>query len=1086
NVYLGIVLAIVNFLTGCFSYYQNARSSAAMEALQSMSADTATVLRDGQLKKIDSTQLCRGDIVKITAGEKVPADVRILKSVNFKVEQSSLTGEPDEISKTVENTIEHPLEAQNLAFFGTLAVNGEAEAMVVNIGDFTVIGRIATLVTHTEAEETTLTKEINHFIHIVSGIAIILGVSFFVAGMIIRDGNFMERFVPNLVFAIGVIVANVPEGLLTTVTVSLTLTAIRMRSKNVLVKNLETVETLGSCSCICSDKTGTLTENRMTGSHVWCYDKVHDIAPRTFDKSKMESASFKMLHRCAAVCNDASFETSPENMEKLLWERACVNGNASDHGIFKFTVLAGEKLVEDLRVDYRISGDGTEHPGRVPFNSKYKFAANLCINPEKPGIIEFMKGAPEQVFARCSHIIEDGQRVAITDKHKQAFSEANLHLASLGERVLGFAELELDPEKYHEDFVWNTEDFNFPLEGLTFLGIISLVDPPRAGVPQAVAKCHGAGIQVIMVTGDQPATAKAIAKQVGIIKSKTADEIAADRGCDIKDVPPDDVNAVVVHGDQLKSMSDDDLKFVLSHYRDIVFARTTPTQKLRIAETQKELGKVTAMTGDGVNDAPALKAANIGVAMGIAGTQVAMQAADMILANDDFSSIVNAIEEGRLIFDNLKKSIAYTLTSNIPEITPFLAFVILQIPLPLSTVLILAIDLGTDILPAISFAYEAPELDIMCRKPRDPQRDRLVTNKLVIYSYLIIGYMQAAAGFYTYFQVMYDYGFKPSGLIGLTNKVVYEFDLDNMAPTVFPDVDKKKIDWDDNGSGKLHICGRVGPRDADDASVATIDSMPVFEKCSGPIFTFYNLQQYCHEKTATPAAQMPSEAQLDALLGGKWTYDQNVGVVYGRDKFNRPACDAMPQATIALDGQTYTLFVPYGVWSQDGQDKIDDATLNTECLYWTRSPLIEAVGEDSTSNDGGVPVCQSTEALKYAQSAFFIAIVVVQYATLFFCKCRTLSLTMQGLANWFQNFAVVVESSVAALVVFAPFMWVVFNTRPLEGWHICVPAMPFAVFNYCFDELRKYFLRQGVPNLKAITGASQTRFGKWVYKTTYY
>ncbi|EER02970.1 na+/k+ ATPase alpha subunit, putative, partial [Perkinsus marinus ATCC 50983] len=313
----------------------------------------------------------------------------------------------------------------------------------------------------------------------------------------------------------------------------------------------------------------------------------------------MESPSFKILHRCAAVCNDASFESSPENMEKPVWDRTCVNGNASDHGIFKFTVLAGEDVVKDLRSTYRISGDGTEHPGRVPFNSKYKFAASLCINPDKAGIIEFMKGAPEQVFDRCSHIIENGKRVPITPKHKKAFSEANLHLASLGERVLGFAELELNPDKYHEEFKWNTEDFNFPLEGLTFLGVISLVDPPRSGVPQAVAKCHGAGIQVIMVTGDQPATAKAIAKQVGIIKSKTADEIAAERNCDIKDVPLEDVNAVVIHGDQLKGMTDEDLKFVLSHYRDIVFARTTPTQKLRIAETQKELGKVTAMTGDG-------------------------------------------------------------------------------------------------------------------------------------------------------------------------------------------------------------------------------------------------------------------------------------------------------------------------------------------------------------------------------------------------------------------------------------------------------------------------------------------------------
>merc|ERR1711862_610136 len=336
---------------------------------------------------------------------------------------------------------------------------------------------------------------------------------------------------------------------------------------------------------------------------------------------------------------------------------------------------------------------------------------------------------------------------------------ANDELGSNAERVLGFCRYELPPNEYPKGFEFDSEDPNFPLEGLCFIGLTGLMDPPRGAVPGAVETCQAAKIKVIMVTGDQPITAWAIAKQVGIIKSPTVDEYCKEHGGDPNSVTPDQANAIVIPGDQLEEMSDERLNEVLA-FPEIVFARTSPEQKSRIVGGCQKRGEIVAVTGDGVNDSPALKKADIGIAMGITGSEVAQEAADMILLDDNFASIVKGVEEGRLIFDNLKKSIAYTLSSNIPEITPFILFILFQIPLPLSTVLILCVDLGTDLIPAISLAYEKAEA-IMKRKPRNSLTDKLVTAKLISFAYLQIGVIQALAGMYTYFVVFGDFGYSP-------------------------------------------------------------------------------------------------------------------------------------------------------------------------------------------------------------------------------------------------------------------------------------------------------------------------------------
>jgi len=450
------------------------------------------------------------------------------------------------------------------------------------------------------------------------------------------------------------------------------------------------------------------------------------------------------------------------------------------------------------------SAAGKETEAKIPFNSEWKF--NLFIRDNAPGnaspanadenLTLYMKGAPERMIARCSKVLIGDQEVDFTDDLRKELNEANTKFGELGERVLAFARCKLDPAKFPKSSYqfdvktwkeWGKEkdrkfsDYSdregaFPMHDLTLVGIISLNDPPRFKVDLSVNKCRSAGIKVIMVTGDQPATAAAIANKVNILKHPRREfNYLLNKEKLSRDEAWSKSTGIVIHGDLLaeeqqktEHLPDGDPakdQFLLDWISkpEVVFARTTPSQKLIIVNACQKAGHVVAVTGDGVNDSPAIKKADIGIAMG-SGSDVAKNAADMLLLDDNFSSIVNGVEEGRLIFDNLKKSIAYTLSSNIPEILPFIMFILANVPLPLSTVLILCIDLGTDMVPAISFAYENPELDIMDRAPRKSKLDHLVNTKLISFAYLQIGVIQASAGMYTYFLILNDFGIRPQSL----------------------------------------------------------------------------------------------------------------------------------------------------------------------------------------------------------------------------------------------------------------------------------------------------------------------------------
>ncbi|KAH0623291.1 hypothetical protein JD844_031445 [Phrynosoma platyrhinos] len=744
NLYLGVVLALVVILTGMFAYYQEAKSTNIMSSFSKMIPQQALVLRDAEKKEISADQLVVGDIVEIKGGDRIPADIRLIASQGCKVDNSSLTGESEPQSRSCEFTHENPLETKNIAFYSTTCLEGTATGIVINTGDKTIIGRIASLASGVGNEKTPIALEIEHFVHIVAGVAISIGVLFFVIAV-----SMHYHVLDSIIFLIGIIVANVPEGLLATVTVSLSLTAKRMAKKNCLVKNLEAVETLGSTSIICSDKTGTLTQNRMTVAHLWfdhaiySADTSEDQSTQTFDQT---SGTWTALF----------------NFQKCL--QRIVVGDASETALLKFSEVVLGDVMEIRKRNRKIA--------EIPFNSTNKFQLSIheTDDPDDKRFLLVMKGAPERILERCSTMMINGKEEPLDEEKAEAFQTAYMALGGMGERVLGFCHLYLPEEEFPSTYTFNTDTMNFPTSNLCFVGLMSMIDPPRSTVPDAVIKCRSAGIKVIMVTGDHPITAKAIAKSVGIISatSETVEDIAKRLNIPVEQVNKRDARAAVVNGMELKDMTSEQLDDILINHSEIVFARTSPQQKLIIVEGCQRQEAVVAVTGDGVNDSPALKKADIGIAMGIAGSDAAKNAADMNLEFDKLIlSIFHFLPIGRLIFDNLKKTIAYTLTKNIAELCPFLIYIIASIPLPIGTITILFIDLGTDIIPSVALAYEKAESDIMKRKPRHKKRDRLVNQELAVYSYLQIGIIQTIGAFLTYFTVYAEQGWLPHSLLNI-------------------------------------------------------------------------------------------------------------------------------------------------------------------------------------------------------------------------------------------------------------------------------------------------------------------------------
>ena len=1018
NLYLGIVLAIVVMVTGFVTFFQNAKSDSVMDGFKNFIPPKCKVIRDGKEDLINATKLVTGDIVICVEGSRIPADIRIIESKDMKVDNSSLTGESDPLLRSSECTEpEKILETKNVAFFGTLCKEGRGKGMVFNIGDQTVIGQIANLSDKASVADTPLRLEINRFIKMIFCLSVSLGILFFCLGFILK-----YTITQNLVFAIGIIVALVPEGLLATITITLSVASAKMHAKKVLVKNLESVETLGSTSCICSDKTGTLTQNKMTIENIF-YDgqifkgankeKMGSSFPYAYDS---ECEGFKALRDCAIVGSEAVFSTSMsdkfihkidrldknsssyEKDRKLIeeeWNKLYaslpyydrpVSGDASETAIVKFFQPIQD--IQATRARYPLGAQKDGAPSIVPFNSAHKFALKVvkCKTTDSEWCV-FLKGAPERVWDKCSDVFYKGKVISLDKNQMKIIDDANTTFAKGGQRILGFAKYHLPRDLFPENHKFNFNgpyDLDIPMNKLVFVGLVSLIDPPRDSVPDAIKKCKTAGIKVIMVTGDQQLTAAAIAKDIGIFEDETSVEFQDRIGCSYEEAI-EKSRAIVVNGEMLTKAYQEDEglpenkkgkqleKWLLKP--QIVFARTSPAQKLYIVKGCQKLGYIVAVTGDGVNDSPAINQADIGIAMGITGSDVAKDSADMILLNDDFSAIIMGIEEGRKIFDNLKKTIVYILASNVTELVPFLSFIVLQIPLPLSTVLILCVDLGTDMVPAVGFSYENSELDIMTRRPRD-REEHLVTVKLMIFAYAQMGIIQNYGGFVTYCIVMYDYGMNVHDLFYVI--------LKNFYPHNPSDVYDPNHQFFGNTNVKLEKKNGV-----DRLEIINIEGMPAFldsnDKTNGGI--------------------------LDWIYTNHMSQDLRMGF-------------------LKLDkGQVASSVV----WSP--------------CRVYQISPISHR------------PVCYSTEALKYAQTAFFFAIAHGQFYNAIACKTRKISLKDQGLDNLFMTFGWFTEMLLCYCLAYIIPINKVFGSRDLILPHFFLPSTLHGLMMWGFDEVRKYLIR---------------------------
>jgi Ca2+-transporting ATPase len=712
---LGWAIWAVVLINGVFSFWQEFQAERTLAALTRSLPRQVQVWRDGTLGFRSADGLVAGDRVLLEEGDRVPADCRISVSHELRVDLSVLTGESLPVARlaidlpSAQAGVQLPTsERPNLLLAGSTIASGRGEAMVYSTGAETEFGQVAHLTAGTQRSASTLERQVARIVHTISTIAISMGLLAFAMSLLFVGMTPLE----SLVFAIGIIVANVPEGLLPTVTLALALNVQRMARRKALVRRLSAVETLGSVSVICSDKTGTLTCNRMAVEEIWLPVPGEELQ--------------RLLLEGAALCSNARLDA----------EGAV--GDPTETAMLQAALAAGLEPAERQRL----------HPRQreLPFDSHRRRMSVLVTWNDPPlpiaagGSLVITKGAPLEVLERCEAWLTPAGSEPLDPIRRQRVVAANDDLAARGFRVIavslrpGADGLQSAPADVLES-------------GQTLIGLLALYDPPRPEVPDAIRRCRDAGIRVTMVTGDYGLTAQAIALQIGLLEPAAPDGPGADappaaghgRPNHRRSAGADPVR--VIDGSTLAQISDVQLRQLLKYRHRLVFARMAPEQKLRLVQAYRALGEVVAVTGDGVNDAPALRAADVGLAMGISGTDVAREAADIVLLDDNFATIVEAVRFGRSVVANIAKFITYILASNVPEVVPFLAMVVLRIPAALTVLQILAVDLGTDLLPALGLGSEAPEAGVMHQPPR-PRELPLLNRPLMVRAYLVLGLVE--------------------------------------------------------------------------------------------------------------------------------------------------------------------------------------------------------------------------------------------------------------------------------------------------------------------------------------------------------
>ncbi len=716
---LSVAIIAVILVNAAFSFAQEYRAERAVEALRQIMPQQARVRRDGRPHEIDAREVVPGDVLLLSAGDRISADGDLVADVELKVDMSTLTGEsrPVRRHRTTAAHAGDRLGSPNLVFAGTYVVAGTGEAQVTATGMRTELGRIAELTQAAKRRPSPLEMEMGRVTRFVAIVSVSIGAAFFLlAGFL--GMSVTSRFI----FAIGVIVANVPEGLLPTVTLALALATQRMARRNAIVRRLSSVETLGATTVICTDKTGTLTANQMTVRRIWMPGQELEVdgvgyAPAgavRVSRGDPDRAAVENLARAGALCNDASLEQRDDG-----WH---VIGDPTEGALL---TLARKVGLDPVREAHRFP-----RRAEVPFDSARKRMATVHDTPE--GLTAYVKGAPG-ILLSLSKLDDEDRATAL------AAAEA---LARDSLRVLAVARR--NPCTMDDVPAGRVE------QDLEFLGLVGMQDPPRPEVADAIRSCRTAGIKVIMVTGDHGITAEAIARRIGLIEGG---------------------RAKILEGTVIDGLGEAELVAALLQ-PDVLVARVTPVQKLRIAEALHSGGEVVAMTGDGVNDAPALRAADIGVAMGRIGTDVAREAADIILLDDNFASIAAAVEEGRSVYDNIRRFAQYHFSSNVAELIAFLVWGLSGgvVPLPLVVMQVLATDLGTDLIPAVALGTERPEPGVMSRPPR-PRRERLLNLRVLSRVYGFVGLLVAIAGMASFFAGYLLAGWRPGSALPATGTI---------------------------------------------------------------------------------------------------------------------------------------------------------------------------------------------------------------------------------------------------------------------------------------------------------------------------
>jgi Ca2+-transporting ATPase len=708
---LSLIILGVVLLNIFFSLFQEARAEKAMQTLRHWMPEYAKVMRDGELQKILVKEIVPGDIIVLEEGDRVPADARLVDAFDLWTNNVPLTGESEpqpRTAKPVKTIDKEYLDSSNLVFMSTSVARGRGKAVVYATGMNTQFGQIANLTQAIREEDSPLQREIALTAKYDFIIAVVVGSIFFVASMLWLHAPFYS----SILFMIGVMVCCVPEGLQVTVSSALAINVLKMVKQNVLVKRLSAVQTLGSVTVICTDKTGTITKGEMTVKKLWVKDRIVEVSGIGYNptgdftlNSKAlraeESVAVEKLLEIAALCNSAKIE--PPSDRNAAWG---VIGDPTD----------GALIVAALKYGINIQDVLAEKPiiNIVPFDFTRK--RMTTIHKLNDDLLVYMKGAPRSVLSVCTKILKDDRVEDLTSENLVATEEKIHEFANEGLRVIAVAYRKLSGNEYSK--------YADVEGGMILVGLAAMRDPPRLEVREAVTKAKQAGIKTVIITGDYGPTAQVIAREVGIVESECCNII---RGVDLETLNDEAIVDAVKRG-------------------NVIFARVSPEQKLRIVKVLRENGEIVAVTGDGANDAPSLKEADIGVAMGVSGTDVAREAADIVLLNDSFESIVKAVESGRAIYENIKKFIVYVFSHNWAELIPYMLYAVLGIPLPLLVVQILAIDLAIDVLPSLALSREPPEAGIMREPPRSI-RERLFTANVFLRS-LYIGLIIAFGAMY--------------------------------------------------------------------------------------------------------------------------------------------------------------------------------------------------------------------------------------------------------------------------------------------------------------------------------------------------